>query len=161
MSHEYFGKTEHLHGTVVKGSTQSRAVTSTKVHQRKLPANRVVRSKETVLELNCQISKDSCHCDASGADDSVKEVGVQTVENSQILSSLQTKIGTLEAEIINLNMKLSASMFRLSEISTNPEKLQFYTGFQNYATLKIFFDSLGPAVNHLNYWGSEIAGDAD
>lgn len=28
--------------------------------------------------------------------------------------------------------------------------------FQNYMTLKIFYDSLRPAVNHLNYWGSEI-----
>ncbi len=37
---------------------------------------------------------------------------------------------------------------------TSPEKVQFYTGLQNYATLKIFYDSLGGAVDHLNYWGS-------
>ena len=35
---------------------------------------------------------------------------------------------------------------------------QFYTGFQDYATFKIFYDMLGPAVNCLNYWGSEIVG---
>ncbi len=83
-----------------------------------------------------------------------KEVEVQTVESST------TDILQLQKQIIELKSKLDASQFRLSSIANNPQKVQYYTGFSNYATFKIFYDSLGPAVNCLNYWGSEIVGDA-
>ncbi len=80
-----------------------------------------------------------------------RDIDVQTDENYSCLSDLQ-------AEIIKLKTELKASQLRLANIMTSPEKVHFYTGFQNYATLKIFYDSLGAAVDHLNYWGSEIIG---
>ncbi len=40
-----------------------------------------------------------------------------------------------------------------------PHLIHFYTGFSNYSTLKVVYEFLGPAVNLLNYWGSEIAGE--
>ena len=34
-------------------------------------------------------------------------------------------------------------------------KYHFYTGFPNYAALKISYDYLGPAIDNLIYWGSD------
>jgi len=33
--------------------------------------------------------------------------------------------------------------------------VQFYTGFTSFALFLAFFELLGPAVHHLNYWGSK------
>ena len=71
-----------------------------------------------------------------------------------------TRIINLEAEIEVLKLKLHASVLRLSSICDSDSKIQFYTGFRNYSTLMALYKLLGPAVNCLNYWGSEIKGDS-
>ena len=129
---------------------------TTKVHQRKPPAERITVDPKESGEKE---QVDDGHLAGNISEPKTTEVGVQTVESFPGLSGLQAQIDALEVEKVELKTKLSASQFRIAEISSNPEKIQFYTGFQNYATLKIFYDSLGPAVNHLNYWGSEITGD--
>ena len=70
-----------------------------------------------------------------------------------------TRIVNLEAEIEALKLKLHTSALRLSNICNSDSKIQFYTGFHNYCTLMALYKLLGPAVNCLNYWGSEIKGD--
>ena len=42
------------------------------------------------------------------------------------------------------------SQFILHNILENDQKIQYYTGFRNYGTLKSFYDFLGPAVNYFN-----------
>ena len=71
-----------------------------------------------------------------------------------------TRIINLEAEIEVLKLKLHASVLRLSSICNSDSKIQFYTGFRNYSTLMALYKLLGPAVNCLNYWESEIKGDS-
>ena len=101
---------------------------------------------------------EDCH-DSSGhdSDDELEpktnEVEVQTMESSTNLLLLQNQIAELKS-------KLDVSQFRLSNIANNSQKVQYYTGFSNYVTFEIFYQSLGPSVNCLNYWGSEIIGEA-
>ncbi len=33
--------------------------------------------------------------------------------------------------------------------------VQFYTGFTSFTLFLAFFELLGPAVDHLSYWGSK------
>ena len=121
-------------------------VITTTVRKRKLPAIR------TQNETTSEDETDGVPVDAATECDGISfaDAGVQT---SMIYSQIQV-------ELTELKHKLSVSQFRLSNIMDNNQKIQFYTGFTNYSTLKACYDSLGPAVNCLNYWGSTIAGDA-
>ncbi len=67
---------------------------------------------------------------------------------------------SLANELAELQLTLSRNLFRLSNIKDSGEKIRFYTGFSNYSSLKTVYDFLGPSVNSLNYWGSEIVGDS-
>ena len=49
----------------------------------------------------------------------------------------------------------SKKPFRLEDIAADDHLVQFYTGFPSYVVLAAFFDFLGPAVNHLKYWGAK------
>lgn len=48
---------------------------------------------------------------------------------------------------------LSASPFCIELIADNTGLVHFYTGFDNYDTLMICYNFLGPCVHHLSYWG--------
>lgn len=55
-----------------------------------------------------------------------------------------------------------SSKFRLANIASSDQDIQFYTGFPNYASLNACFEYLGPAVDHLNYWrGGEVRNIAE
>ena len=60
----------------------------------------------------------------------------------------------MQDEITVLRQNVASSLFWLSNIEHDDRKVQFYTGFPNYRTLKACYDFLGPAVNSLHYWGS-------
>lgn len=79
----------------------------------------------------------------------VADVGVQASDDSQ------ATIVRLSQAISSLEEQLHASKFCLENISDDDVKVLFYTGFPNYATLKICYDYLGPAVDNLTYWGSK------
>ncbi len=55
------------------------------------------------------------------------DIAVQTAESMSSFSQLQ-------AEVTELKQKLDSSLFRLSNISQDDQKIQFYTGFPNYST---------------------------
>ena len=76
------------------------------------------------------------------------DVGVQASDDSQAtIVRLSQTISTLEEQ-------LHASKFCLENICKDDDKVLFYTGFPNYAALKVCYDYLGPAVDNLIYWGS-------
>ena len=79
----------------------------------------------------------------------VADVGVQTSDD------LQAFIVRLSQTISSLEEQLLSSKFCLENISRDDDKILFYTGFPNYATLKVCYDYLGPAVDNLTYWGSK------
>ena len=83
-------------------------------------------------------------------DDEKKDIGVQVDDE---------RIEHLEAEIEVLKLKLRRSELCLSNIAHSNSKVQFYTGFRDYSTLMAVYKMLGPAVDCLKYWGSEIKGD--
>ena len=55
----------------------------------------------------------------------------------------------------NLEEQLFSSKFCLGNISRDDDKISFYTDFPNYATLKVCYDYLGPALDNLTCWGSK------
>lgn len=123
---------------------------TTPARKRKLPAERT-----NDAEVECEVTTintldDTSHTTTRGTVDH-KEVATQTDETS-------AKYLQLETEIADLKLRLSKSIFRLSTIHDDDQKIHFYTGFSNYSTLKACYDYLGPAVDSLNYWGSEISG---
>ena len=84
---------------------------------------------------------------------------VQTDMDSRTVQSQEAERENLKDRITVLEQQLASSAFRLSKIANDPQKVLFYTGFPDYATLKICYDYLGPAVNCLNYWGSSTSQD--
>ena len=87
---------------------------------------------------------------AEGVATCMLDVGTQTIEYEAL--------SDLKAQVCILQSKLSCAQFRLSNFTTDRD-IRFYTGFPNYRSLMAFYKFLGPAVNCLSYWGSEISGD--
>ena len=72
--------------------------------------------------------------------------------------ALVARIETLEAENKTLHRKVSSQKpknFRLEDIAQNDTLVHFYTGFQSYEILLVFYEFLGPSVSNLQYWGSK------
>ena len=67
------------------------------------------------------------------------------------MQSLEVERENLKDRIAVLEQQLASSAFKLAKIANDPQKVLFYTAFPGYATLKICYDYLGPAVNCLNY----------
>ena len=87
---------------------------------------------------------------AEGVATCMLDVGTQTIEYEAL--------SDLKAQVCILQSKLSCAQFRLSNFTTDRD-VRFYTGFPNYRSLMAFYKFLGPAVNCLSYWDSEISGD--
>ena len=45
--------------------------------------------------------------------------------------------------------------FCIEQIQHDDKLVQFYTGFSSFRLFLAFFELLGPAVDHLNFWGSK------
>ena len=80
-------------------------------------------------------------------------------ERSLINRALLARIESLEADNARLKNCVSASCsqqrkLRVEHIKDNDHLFSFYTGFKSYAIFLTFFQFLGPAVDKLNYWGS-------
>jgi hypothetical protein len=50
--------------------------------------------------------------------------------------------------------KYEQCVLRIEQVLASDTNFKFYTGFQNYATFKVFFDFLQPPCNFLTYAGS-------
>ena len=75
-----------------------------------------------------------------------------------IYTALLARIEVLEAENKKLQVQLgetkhSEKSFRLEDIQGNDELICFYTGFASFRIFEAFYEFLGPATQHLNYWG--------
>ena len=66
-------------------------------------------------------------------------------------------VSKLDSEKASLTLKLDELKFGLQRFAGSDEDIQFYTGFPNYSTLITFYEFLLPALNQLNYWGSDNA----
>ena len=83
----------------------------------------------------------------------------QTLNDPSVVvsSALLAKIESLEAENKCLKKKLSTKQqpFRIEDIAHDDKKIHFYAGFRSYEILVAFFEFLGPAVDQLQYWGTQ------
>jgi len=71
-----------------------------------------------------------------------------------INQALLTRLELLESEK-KMDSKKDKQFFRIQDIQHDDKLVQFYTGFTSFALFLAFFELLGPAVHHLNYWGSK------
>ena len=84
---------------------------------------------------------------------------IQTDITCDKIQSMLSHTEQLERRVLELEKQLTSQLFRLSNMIDEPQKVLFYTGFPDYATLRACYDYLGPAVNKLNYWGSVNSSD--
>ena len=109
-----------------------------------------IRPRKSPTKRIKAVSNDS----DSDSDDTIVEKKSVAVQTSESFVKLKEENLKLQMENAQLLQQLKLSQFRLDNILKNDQKIQYYTGFPNYGTLKSFYDFLGPAVNNLNYWGS-------
>ena len=64
---------------------------------------------------------------------------------------LRSKVLNLEKKLEEVEKKVKAAKFTLSNIKDDDSKVSFYTGFPSFSTLRAFFYFLGPAVDSLKY----------
>jgi hypothetical protein len=67
---------------------------------------------------------------------------------------LKTEHAELKRKYDELSSKYEQCVLRIEHVLASDTNFKFYTGFQNYATFKVFFDFLQPACNFLTYAGS-------
>ena len=91
----------------------------------------------------------------SSEEESLAEPNTKVSVGIQVSDGSQQEIEELKDTIIQLKADLAASKFCIENVSKDDQLVTFYTGFQNYATLKPCYDYLGPAANNLMYWGSK------
>ena len=73
--------------------------------------------------------------------------------------ALLARVEMLESENDHLQQTAAAKReghhFRIEDIQHDDKLIRFYTGFVSYAIFLAFFELLGPAVDHLVYWGTK------
>ena len=103
-------------------------------------------------------------CDASTSTLGESELNSPSLPTSRedleitVSAAMMARIKMLEQENASLKFSLEMSLrkpFRLDHISHDERLMRSYTGFSSYVILLAFFDFLGPAVNHLEYWGTK------
>ena len=91
-----------------------------------------------------------CDVMKQGTEDDDLQVGVNT--------ALLARIEFLEQENMSLKHSLETATqkpFRIEDIAHDDRLVRTYTGFPSYVLLLAFYAFLGPAVDHLKYWGTK------
>ncbi len=78
----------------------------------------------------------------------------QDTTNTVIKDAILPRLRALENEKQNLVAKFECEWqwFRIENISHSDSLVHFYSGFRSYEQLLLFYEFLGPTVNHLKYW---------
>ena len=74
-----------------------------------------------------------------------------------IYAALLAQIEYLQSENLKLSTQHrdSKHYFWIEDIQGDDKLLCFYTGFTSFKIFMAFFEFLGPAKEHLNYWGEK------
>ena len=76
--------------------------------------------------------------------------------------STEALVEKLQQEVTELKMKvcaLTVEKFGLQCFAGSDDDIRSYTGLSSYSVFCSFYKFLGPAVNQLNYWGSDFKDD--
>ena len=101
------------------------------------------------------------HGDGSGESNSEEESGLESVSDracctdltANQIEAMEEEISKLKQEISDLKQANALSKFTLSNVAN---KISFYTGFPDLASLMTCYKFLGPSVYNLKYWSSKI-----
>lgn len=107
-----------------------------------------ITSMSTVGESECNVPTPS----TSNTDEDRRDLQIT------VNAALMARIEVLEHENASLKRSLEASSkkpFRLEDIAHDDRLVRTYTGFPSYVVLLAFFNFLGPAAHHLQYWGTK------
>ena len=117
-------------------------ITTSQAKPRKLLAVRAVQPVDTSPN-------------ASDEEESSEEMSIMADAEIQVSDDSKNVLAELSKKISCLEEQLHASKFCLANICEDDNKVLFYTGSPNYATLKMCYDYLEPVVHKLIYWGSK------
>ena len=101
-----------------------------------------IRPRKSPTKRIKAVSNDS----DSDSDDTIVEKKSVAVQTSESFVKLKEENLKLQMENAQLLQQLKLSQFRLDNILENDQKIQYYTGFPKYGTLKSFYDFLGPIL---------------
>ena len=80
----------------------------------------------------------------------------QSISEVDVGTALLARIELLESETKKLKEAPKRKhLFNIEDIQHDDKMILFYTGFVSFRIFSAFFEFLGPAVDHLNYWGSK------
>ena len=80
--------------------------------------------------------------------------GMQPEEFHLINQALLTRIVVLEKNKLSDLKNSDKQPFCIEQLQHDDKLVQFYTGFSSFGIFLAYFQLPGPAVDHLNYWGS-------
>ena len=83
------------------------------------------------------------------------QVDLQAEEYRLMNEALLKRIKVLEEEKRGRLSDSTKLPFCIEQIQHDDKLVQFYTGFSSFRLFSAFFELLGPAVDHLYFWGSK------
>jgi len=72
------------------------------------------------------------------------------------IQGMEKQLEEMKQKVAELKRENHSLKFTLDNIACTDKKVSFYTGFPSRAALMVFFKFLGPAVNELIYWNSNL-----
>ena len=118
------------------------------------PPSYVTTIGEQLLDTGYQVHELPNINDDNDIGDNVPDTGTDHV----VYTALLARIEYLEAENAKLKSVCSQDSkkyFRIEDIKDDYKLVCFYTGFTSFKIFQAFFEFLGPAVEHLKYWGEK------
>ena len=119
-----------------------------------LPPSYVTTTGEQLLDTGYQVHELPNLGDVDDINDHVPDTGTDPVVHTALLA----RIEYLEAENAKLKSVCSQDSkkyFRIEDIKDDDKLVCFYTEFISFKVFQAFFEFLGPAVEHLKYWGEK------
>ena len=107
------------------------------------------RRPPTVGTIPESLSEDIDKEASLATEGATKSVDLQACDGSrEVIEKLKGTVAQLKADV-------AASKFCIENISKDEQLVTFYTGFPSYASLKSYYDYLGPTMDNLMYCGSK------
>jgi len=124
-----------------------------------LPTSATVPAKRKSPRKRCETSSEDDETSEeseSDTDEVINNEGSSTELTMVDIQSMEQQLEEMKQKITELKRENESLKFTLDNIAYTDKKVSFYTGFPSRAALMACFKFLGPAVNELIYWNSNI-----
>ena len=137
-------------------SSDTYTATSSTVPSTPLQPSLVATAEEHLLDSTVVNEVPSLDDSGTVANDSDTNADTTGGSDPVVYAALLARIELLQAENLKLRAQQKASKdFRIEDIQNDDKLVCFYTGFTSFRIFLAFFEFLGPAKEHLNYWGEK------